>query len=717
MNETSEEQQNIINKIKESKNVIVDACAGSGKSTTILSTAMQIPEKQILQLTYNATLRCEIKEKIKDLKLDNIIVHTFHSLAVRFYLPNAHNDSALRRIIHNNLPPKEKIPKFDIIVIDETQDMTFLYYQFVIKFTKDMGSRFQLLVLGDYMQGLYEFKGSDTRFLTQAEEIWKPHSNLINKEFVLCTLKTSYRITNQIADFVNNAMLGENRLIACKEGMRVVYIRRSTKHAALIIVNAILNLLKEPDVKPSDFFILASSVKGTTSSVRRIENILVENNIPCHVPMMETEKLDDRVIDGKVVFSTFHSVKGRQRKYVFVVGFDRTPMSIRDITPDKCPNTLYVATTRATHGLYVIERADDNGQFFRPLEFLKMNHYDMMKSEFTEFKGTPRTLFYCKDSLNLQNKKTIFTTPTELIKFMQESTLEEITPLLEKIFVQKTTDLEQIDIPTVIKTKQGFYEDVSDLNGIAIPAVYYDKINKYKITDNNIDLDYEPNILNEMIKISIFDVKPGKHLFLEKIIETMPQNCQSMNDYLYLSNIYSATSEKLYFKLKQIDDTEYDWLNEDIIDECLERMENIIGQEKIVTNEETIIMQSDDDAHSNIDEYLRDKIDENLVFRFTARVDTITENSVWEIKCTSNTTIDHMMQVVIYRWLWQMTTDEEKQFKLFNIKTGEIYLLEATDEEIDSIMLALLKGKYEKTERITDEQFLNNCKNYMSKMQ
>jgi superfamily I DNA/RNA helicase len=148
MNETSEEQQNIINKIKESKNVIVDACAGSGKSTTILSTAIQIPEKQILQLTYNATLRCEIKEKIKDLKLDNIIVHTFHSLAVRFYLPNAHNDSALRRIIHNNLSPKEKIPKFDIIVIDETQDMTFLYYQFVIKFTKVYGFSVSIISFG-----------------------------------------------------------------------------------------------------------------------------------------------------------------------------------------------------------------------------------------------------------------------------------------------------------------------------------------------------------------------------------------------------------------------------------------------------------------------------------------------------------------------------------------------------------------------------------------
>lgn len=718
MNGTSREQQNIIDKMKESKNVVVDACAGSGKSTTILSTAKQMPEKQILQLTYNATLRSEIKEKIQELKLENIIVHTFHSLAVRFYLPTAYNDAALRRIIHNNLPPKEKIPKFDIIVIDEAQDMTFLYYQFVIKFTKDMGSQFQLLVLGDYMQGLYEFKGSDTRFLTQAEQIWKQHSNIISKDFVMCTLKTSYRITNQIANFVNTAMLGENRLIACKEGAPVVYIRRSTKHAALFIVNAILNLLQEPDVLPSDFFILASSVKGTSSSIRKIENILVENNIPCHVPMMETEKLDDRVIEGKVVFSTFHSVKGRQRKYVFVVGFDRTPMSIREINPDKCPNTLYVATTRATHGLYVIERADDSGHFFRPLEFLKMNHYDMIKSEFTDFKGTPRTLFYCKDAVNAQNnKKTNFITPTELIKFMQESTLEEISPLLEKIFIPKSTNLEPIDIPTVIKTKQGFYEDVSDLNGIAIPAVYYDKINKYKIVDNDIDLDYRPDALNQMVEMCLFDIKTGEHHFLEKITQAMPKCCQTIGDYLYLSNIYSAISEKLYFKLKQINDTEYDWLNEDIVDECQQRMQNIIGQEKILMNEQNIIIQSDDIAHVNIDEYLNDKFVKNMLFRFTARVDMITEDSVWEIKCTSNTTIDHMMQVVIYRWLWQMTTDEEKEFKLFNIKTGELFHLEASDEEIDGIMLALLKGKYEKIDKISDEHFLQNCNTYMETIQ
>ena len=32
--------------------------------------------------------------------------------------------------------------------------------------------------------------------------------------------------------------------------------------------------------------------------------------------MIEDAKIDEKVIEGKVVFSTFHCVKGRQRSYV-----------------------------------------------------------------------------------------------------------------------------------------------------------------------------------------------------------------------------------------------------------------------------------------------------------------------------------------------------------------------------------------------------------------
>ena len=172
--EMSNEQRKVYDHIKEGKNVVVDACAGSGKSTTILSIAKELPKKQFLQTTYNSMLKKEIKIKIDDLQLENLSVQTFHSLCVKYYLLSAYTDTGIRYVICNNTPPRLKIPPLDILVIDEAQDMTFLYYQFMVKYIRDSGfQNIQLLILGDYMQGLYEFKGADTRFLTHADKIWE----------------------------------------------------------------------------------------------------------------------------------------------------------------------------------------------------------------------------------------------------------------------------------------------------------------------------------------------------------------------------------------------------------------------------------------------------------------------------------------------------------------------------------------------------------------
>ena len=69
MNKPSDEQQNIIDLVKNKNNVIVDACAGSGKSTTVLSMAKSLPRRKFLQLTYNSMLRHEVKDKVKSLNI------------------------------------------------------------------------------------------------------------------------------------------------------------------------------------------------------------------------------------------------------------------------------------------------------------------------------------------------------------------------------------------------------------------------------------------------------------------------------------------------------------------------------------------------------------------------------------------------------------------------------------------------------------------------
>ena len=707
MNPISEEQAVVLKNTKNGQNSIVDAVAGSGKSTTVLSIAAALTSQKIIQFTYNSMLRCEIKEKTAQLKIGNLDVHTYHSMAVKYYYTTAHTDTGIRHILATKMKPRIHIPKKDVIVIDEAQDMTPLYFQLIIKYTLDMNHPFQLIVLGDFMQGLYEFKGADTRFLTLAAKIWSLHPRLKSAVFNECRLKMSYRITDQMSTFINDVMLGETRLVSCREGpVKVHYFRNHQKNLENTVIYHINRLLFE-GAQPSDFFILGASVKGPNSPIRKMENALVERGIPCHVPMFESDTIDEKIIHKKVVFCTFHSVKGRQRKYVFVLGFDQGYMRFygRNWPQDQCPSTLYVAATRATHGLYLLERT--NYETDRPLEFLKKDQFEMRKMPTVEFKGTPYFPLFKTPEIEIEEAvQKHFVTPTDLIKFIPETVLEEITPVLNTMFKIVQPKGMELDIPTVIETAGGFFEEVSDLNGLAIPAMYYDCLSTEGTT----------NVLYEMILIVLDEFKENEHAFLKQLVSQLPTEYKTPADYLFLANVYTAFQEKLYFKLKQITRDDYTWLTEDMFKKCKARLTKTIGPECETAQpliEKTIIHQSQELEHESIDLFLSEYFVSTLKFRFTARADLITQTSMWEIKCVREITMDHQLQVVIYAWLLKMKS-VEKEVKIYNIRTGEIQRLDATKDELDYIVISLLQGKYQQTEKKTDEEFLEECRQIIS---
>lgn len=752
----SNEQQLVCDHICNGENVVVDACAGSGKSTTILGIAKSLPKRRFLQITYNAMLRKEFKEKVIEHGLANIEVHTYHSLAVKYFSDEANTDTGIRHILHptggtpRTLRQDVTMPLFDVVVVDEAQDMTFLYYRFV-QFVLDVicavppdtkdpqhkkrgrHHKVQMLVLGDYMQGIYEFKGADIRFLMFAHEIWSRCPHLKTPVFQRCTLKTSYRITRPMASFVNYAMLGctgeENvRLLSCRDGAPVVYIRHSRHNMKHIVVNQIMRLLDGGDL-PSDIFILGPSVKGGNSMIRKIENMLVQRGVPCHVPMLENEKIDDRVIDGKLVFSTFHTVKGRQRKYVFVVGFDQSYFNYyaKNAPEDVCPNTLYVGCTRATHMMMLLECND--GVTDRPLPFLTMTHHDMTATDYIDFRGLPRATFYEFDPNSYEAAKeskknqTYYVTPTDLIKFTSESVLERITPIMDRIFVsvpapESMPALELDQIPTVVRFVSGMYEDVADLNGIVLPCMYWDQCSNshINISGNTVNALYK--LIGDMIR----DMKAGDHDFLKQKYQDFDPSSTSPDQYLYLANMYLAVQEKLYFKLQQILPSEYNWLTEEVVAICKERLDLVIGRETVELHEHVLIHTKMEEEHMAIDLALAPFLNGQsgmgneghnklpTKYRFTARVDMVTQESVWELKCCQQITIDHQLQVVIYAWLWRTLHPEcTKKVKLFNIKTGEILELCATNDELTTIVVELLRGKYEKPIHLTDAEFLEQC--------
>jgi len=715
MNEPSEEQQLIINEILNGNNVIVDACAGSGKSTTILSCALQIPYKTILQTTYNTQLRQEIKSKIEDLGLKNINVYTYHCIAVKYYNPNSFDDNGIRMILRENTSPKIKIPSIDLLVLDECQDMSFLYFQFMVKLIKDIGNPIQLLILGDKMQSVYAFRGASSVFLTSAKELWENHPLLLTNTFVNCTLHTSYRITEPMSEFVNNVMLGENRLIACKPGIPVYYIRRPIVQISIIVIYQIKKLISENKCTYGDIFILAGSVKK--EEIKKIENAFVESGIPCYVPIVETQdRLDSRAIEKKVVFSTFHAVKGRQRKYVFVVGFDTTfyYKYDEDISKISCPNTLYVACTRATEGLYLLE--NNESVHIRPLPFLHLSHQEMQLQSYIHFVGNAITVAPSISAVEKSSRDKIrYITPTNLIQFASEYTLDIISPLLDSIYTKIDTEKSDLDIPSFISTKNGFYEEISDLNGNSIPIMYCNHLQKKNTTTTAYN-----TVLQQMIIELSKKFKPNAHYFLKNTIKHMPETCETISDYLYLSNILQATETKLYSKLKQIQPDEYDWIKDEVITQCFQQLDHIVGKDCNNSSEwipeKTILYYSADEDHLEIDRTLSEFLKDDYIYRFQARIDLLTDCTLWEFKCTSKISVEHMLQLVIYAWIWLHVYKTPRKFCLFNIKTNELYELNVnTPSILTQIVVELIRCKFKYDEKpILESEYITLAKSLFS---
>lgn len=78
----TEEQKKVFNFVKyDSNHGIIDAVAGSGKTTTIIESASYInSNNKILFCAFNRSIRKEIQNKFVEKKLDHIVVKTMHAL-------------------------------------------------------------------------------------------------------------------------------------------------------------------------------------------------------------------------------------------------------------------------------------------------------------------------------------------------------------------------------------------------------------------------------------------------------------------------------------------------------------------------------------------------------------------------------------------------------------------------------------------------------------
>ena len=616
------EQNNIIQQLLLNNNVVVDSVAGSGKTTCNLHIAKYFHNKHILLLTYNSKLKLETREKATKLGLHNIEVHSYHSFCVKYYDKLCFTDTIINKIIKTKKIPSKQF-NFDFIVPDEAQDITSLYYELICKIYKDNKStNANICIFGDKKQSIFDFNKADQRFIEYASELFNFNSN----NWIKCNLSVSFRITYEMSLFINNCLLKEERIISNKiTNNKPRYIicdcfgdRLGTSSRTFEEVKYYFNL----GYKPSDIFILAPSIKSGKSPVRQLENKIKREmpHVMVYVPTNDDEKLDEELLEGKIIFSTFHQTKGLERKVIIIFNFDNSYFEFykKGKNPFVCPNELYVATTRGLEHLSILHHYNNNYLPFICKEKLEL--YCCIENNEQ----------LCLSNNNNNNSKNFDTSPTDLIKHIPQNILDECFNFLEiKSILPKK---EKINIPLKTNQDDGC-EGVSEITGVAIPSFYELKIKgKIGILDDLLRYKFEEQVLENntgcLIKLATNKKNDKMHKLNNINLDKL-----STEELLYIANCWTTHKSGFLFKIYQIQ--QYNWLSTENLLTCINRMEKSLQISVNALFEKKYIIENE-----------KELLNRNL----NGFVDCIDNNNLYEFKCVQTLEKEHFLQLAIYMY-------------------------------------------------------------------
>lgn len=606
----SDEQQEIISHFKDGYNIKIEAVAGSGKTTTLLHIVKEARKLDsslyVLLLTYNRKLKDEILQRVVSLGLDEYChVYTYHGYASKIYRTNIDNDIKLGYNLDNKRPTESN---YYIVLLDEVQDMSEYYYRLVTKILKPQTL---LVMVGDRRQFINGYMGASDEYLINYDKYF-----LTSRPWKELRLRTSYRMTKSIADFVNKHVLREDLIIpGNKKNNNIKPIYR---YGSYDIKNTVIYHVKK--YGPDNVAILMPSIKNATNPKSPIGRLMsTTHDIIYHLNDRDSDDLPD--IRGKVLITTYNSMKGNERDCIILLDFDESYFKFYDkkwSDPDKLPNILYVAATRAKEALVII-----NGEKEKPLR--TVNH--SILHETCQVHGGP-----AEKTIKDTKEKNEFTV-TELIVHRHAVDVNNLLALLKVETVQAPEQSLKYNNQVKFDT---YIEDVSKYYGTLIPLLA-----QVKLTGA---AKFPTDIGN--IKNSIAD----RFNTLEKM---KTKTTKQWMEYVVL---YTALDTGYYFLATQI--TNYDWIDDEFINIQVERIINKL---------------KDKDGKFE-DSYYIDK-----PYKLSGSFDYCDDNEIWEFKCTREIKYEHKLQCGAHISLLYAKTGKLLPCILYNTRTNEILRISVSD--------------------------------------
>ncbi len=332
--ELSSEQQLFIEKAMQGKNILVDACIGSGKTTAIQNLCNQLPStKKVLYLTYNRLLKLDAKSKIKK---RNVTVTNYHGFAYMILKRNGIS-AGISDLIQKVIQIKPFIKKYDILIIDEYQDIEQELAE-LLQLIKDSNPQIQIIAVGDMEQKIYD------KTTLKVESFMKGFlEKHLRLKFTQC-----FRLSNNLASMLGRVW--KKQIIGVNDSCKVEEMSKED----------IIPFLAEQI--PADILCLGARTGAMSDTLNILEEKYPDKfnkntvyaTISDYDSMGKTEPKEDSAI-----FTTYDSSKGLERKICVIFDFTESYWSVRISKPQQLytilRNIFCVAASRGKNQIIFVK--------------------------------------------------------------------------------------------------------------------------------------------------------------------------------------------------------------------------------------------------------------------------------------------------------------------------------------------------------------------------
>lgn len=332
----SAEQQRFVDEAESGKNILVDACIGSGKTTAIQFLCNQLSEdKNILYLTYNKLLKLDAQSKIKN---QNTTVTNYHGFAFTTLKKLGISVGVPEMIIKFN-EIKPKLERYDVLIIDEYQDIDE-ELSIMLENIKDTNPDMQIIAVGDMEQKIYDKTTLNVYAFMQS--FLGEHIKL---EFTQC-FRLSADLASKLGRIWNKSIIGVNDNCKVEE----------------MTIDEVAEFLAQRN--PEDILCLGAR-KGELADTL---NYLEENHSDKFNKKTVYASITDDDSEGiapkptSAIFTTFDSSKGLERKICVVFDFTESYWSMRIRQPRQSykilRNIFCVAASRGKERIIFVKNRE-----------------------------------------------------------------------------------------------------------------------------------------------------------------------------------------------------------------------------------------------------------------------------------------------------------------------------------------------------------------------